>query len=98
AWIQRLDEVAGVARLPAAAAARVAAQLFFDRSAPPLDVLLESPERRQVAVRLDHLEDALSAEGADQLRLQIGLADVEAGRDPGALESPPELGLLARVA
>jgi len=42
--------------------------------------------------------DPLGAEGSDELRLEIGLADVEARLQAGSLEGPPEVGLLARIA
>jgi hypothetical protein len=96
--IEGLDEESRVPRLAAAAAAHEAAKLLFDRSAAPLDLLLKRAERREVAVLFDHLQDAFGPQGADQLRLQVRLADVENGRQAGALEGTPELRLLGRVA
>ena len=48
------------------------------RPVAPLRLLLEGPERAEVAVRLDDLLDGFRAERADQLVLEVGVADEEA--------------------
>src|SRR4029453_15800046 len=76
--IQRLDEQARVADLPAPAAAHEPAELICQRLPPPGRLLLKRAERAEVAVRLEDLLDGLCAERADQLVLQVLDTDVEA--------------------
>jgi SpoVK/Ycf46/Vps4 family AAA+-type ATPase/predicted metal-dependent enzyme (double-stranded beta helix superfamily) len=105
--LERLDEVTRVADLAPAAAAHEAAELLVERAPVPGDLPLERPERTEVAVLGDELLDAGGAEGADELVLEVGLADVEAERlhpgagqlraAAGALEGTLEVALLARV-
>src|SRR5262249_1359330 len=106
--VERLDEVARVARLAAAAAAHEPAQLLVHRPAPPLGLLLQRAEGAEIPFRLDDALDRVDPECADQLVLEVGLADVEAERlhvrarqrraEAGALEAAAEVALLAGVA
>src|SRR5918995_2409176 len=101
--LERLDEVARVADLPPAAAAHEAPELVLDRAALPLRLLLQRPERAEVAVLLDDALHVVHAERADQLALQVGDAhgepeSFEVGAEAGSLEGSTEVALLARVA
>src|SRR5204863_2295042 len=106
--VERLDEQLRVAGLPPAAASEPPAQLLFDRPSLPLRLLLQSSERPQVSLRVCDLLDGCGADGADELRLQVRLADVEPeplhlrpaerGPEAGALQRAPELEFFAGVA
>ena len=66
-------------------------------------LILEGPEASELALGLDDLLDAGSAEAADQLVLEVGVADVEAGlrevrAEARPLDGEPEVVLLAGVA
>src|SRR5436190_190948 len=78
AEVERLDEETRVAQLPSAGAAHEPPQLPLDRSRPPRGLPLERPERLEVAFRLEHRLDARRAQCANQLVLEVGLADEEA--------------------
>src|SRR5205814_819909 len=74
-------------------------QLLLDRPPTPRGLLLERAERAQLALRLDDLLHGPSAQGSNQLVLQVDDADIEA--EPlhaGPVEGAPELALLACVA
>src|SRR6266404_3502606 len=96
--VEGLDEERGVADLPASTAAHEAPQLVAHRTVAPDGLVLERPERGEIAVLGDDLLNARRAERADQLVLEVDLADEEGGRNAGALERAAELGLLAGVA
>ena len=106
--VERLDEQPRVADLAAAAAAEEAPELLLDRPAAPLGLLLQRAERAQVSLGRDNLLDGVRAERADQLVLEIGVADEEAERfevlarqrraEARVLETAAELPLLAGVA
>ena len=106
--IERLDEQARVADLPAAPAAHPAPQLLLDGPASPLGLLLESPERAKVSLRCGDLFDRGGTESANQLVLQICDAHVEAEpfhvragevrAEACPLEAAPEVMLLCGVA
>ena len=71
-------------------------------------LLLQLAQRPELTLGRDDLLDGRDAEGADQLVLEVGHADVEAERrhpgavevdaEAGALEAAREVALLARVA
>ena len=102
--VERVDEQLRVADLPARAAAEVAAQLLLERPPAPRRLLLERAERAELALRVDDPFDAVGAERADQLLLQVCTADVEPeslqiGRpEARPFERTPKLALLRRVA
>ena len=97
--IDRIDEQARVAQLAAVGAAHEAPQLSVEPLSPPRRLLLERPERAEVAFGLDDGLDEGRAERTDQLVLQVGDADVEAeplhvgagelGAEAGPLETAP---------
>lgn len=107
-WSERLDEVARVPDLAPPAAAHEAPQLLLRGPGSPRGLLLQRSERAEVSLRLGHLLDGGDAEGADQLRFQVGDADVEAepfhsdaielGAESRAFQAAAELTLLACVA
>ena len=106
-WIESLDEEARVPDLSPPAAAHEAPQLLLSRPASPCGLFLQRAEGAEVSLRLGHRFDGGDAERPDQLRLQIGDADVEAepfharaieiGAETGPLQAAAELALLARV-
>ena len=67
-------------------------ELWFDVAPALRRLLLEHPERGEAASRGEHGLDALDAERADQLTLEVGHADVRLG------EHAPEEMRLALVA
>ena len=108
AEIERLDEQARVADLPAAAAAHPTLKLLLSRPSLPGGLLLQGAERSKVSLSLGDLLHGPRAEGADQLVFQIGDAHVETqpfhlgarevDAEAGSLETTPEVALLSRVA
>jgi hypothetical protein len=106
--IQRLDEQARIADLPAVGAAHETSQLRFDSPSTPRGLLLEGAERSEVALGVDDGFDRGGAETADQLVLQIRHADVEAETfhlgprearaEARTFKSAPEDGLFACIA
>src|SRR6478609_3497820 len=106
--VERLDEQARVADLPAAARAEEAAELRLRRASALGRLLLQRAEGPQLALRVYDPLDRLEPEGADQLVLEVVDADeealpLEAGAagpraEAGALEAAPEVLLLAGVA
>src|SRR5262249_36120288 len=92
----------------AGTAAEEAPELILDRAASPLRLLLERTERRQLPAPQEHGLHSLRAERADELALEIRLADEEAEgtqvfaaagpADAGPLECTPELRDLAGIA
>src|SRR5215218_9519989 len=105
AWSKRADERTH-RRLPSLAA-EPAVKLRFRGSSPPRGLLLEGAKRSELAVSVDHLFHRVRAEGADQLVLQVGHADVEAerlhvgsgqaGPEAGSFQSPLEEAFLGGV-
>src|SRR5262245_35234280 len=75
--IESLDEQVRVPDLPPAAASQPTTQLILDRSPLPRSLLLERPERTQIAFRFGDLLHPLDTDGADQLVLQVFDADIE---------------------
>src|SRR5438034_11694602 len=65
--VERVDEQARIADLPAPAAAHEPPQLLLHRPALPRGLLLKRPERAQIALGLDHSLDRGGAVRADQL-------------------------------
>ena len=106
--VQRSDQIGRVSGLPAAAAAHPAPELVLDRLAEPGRLLLESAECLQITVRLCNAFDGCGAVSADQLVLEVSLADEETQSlhvgtgevraHAGPLEPAPEVGLLLGVA
>ena|SRR5215211_634832 len=93
AWSKRADERSH-RRLPSLAA-EPAVKLRFRGSSPPRGLVLEGSERAELPVRVDHLFHRRRTEGADQLVLEVGYADVEAERfHPGAGQAGAEAGAL----
>src|SRR5262249_12455566 len=75
AEVERLDEQARVPDLPVS---QPTVQLRFDRLVAVLDLLLERLEPRKIALLLGNLQHDNGAVGADELVLEVDLADVEA--------------------
>ena len=59
-----------------------ATELLLGGPSPPLGLFLESAERHQVALFLEHAFDGVIIEAADQLVPEVGDAHVEAGDPP----------------
>src|SRR4051794_39802811 len=103
--VERVDEQARVADLAAAAAAHEPPQLLGVGPPAPRRLPLERADGAELALCVDHRLDRRDADGADQLVLQVGVADVKAEAlhlDPceavaqaGPLEPAPEVALLA---
>ena len=106
--IECLDQQARVTNLPAATAAHEAPQLLAGRPSLPRRLLLEGAEGAKIALSVDDLFHGSSAEGADQLVLQVCDAHIEAeslhvgssevGAEAGPLEAALEVALLSGVA
>ena len=77
----RLDEEAGVRDLVAAAAGEEAAQLLDQGAVALGGLVLQAPERGELALRGHHGEDRVGAEAADQLVLEVAAADLETALD-----------------
>src|SRR5262249_21925625 len=102
--VVRLDEEARVLDL-ARSAPEEATKLGLRRTALPLRLLLEGAKRREASTAFENLLDARRAERANQLALEVRLADVEAeglhrlarelGSEPGPLERAAKTGLLS---
>ena len=107
--IERLDQQACVAELPAATASHKAPQLAFGRPPSPGRLFLQSAEGVQVAVGAEHILHLGSAQRTDQLVLQVLDTHVETqlfhvepgqlrvGAQSGALEAAPNHTLFAGV-
>src|SRR6266511_4794784 len=78
--IQRVDEQRRVVDLAAAAGAHETPKLLLRGPSLLRGLLLQGAERLQLALGVDELFDGRSAEGADQLVLQVCDAYVEAER------------------
>src|SRR3954447_6340263 len=101
--IERVDERRRVLDLAPAARAHEAPQLRLDAAGALRGLLLEGPEASELALGLDDPLDAGGSEAADQLVLEVGVADEEAGppelgAQAGPLDGEPEVALLAGVA
>src|SRR4051794_15337629 len=106
--LERVDQQARVTDFSPAAAAHETAELLAERPTAPLRLLLERPERSEIAVRRDDALHGVAPQSANQFVLEIGLADVEAERlhafacdlcaEGAALEPAAELAFLAGVA
>jgi hypothetical protein len=67
--------------------------------ASPRGLVLERAEGSEVALRLDHLQDPLGTERADELVLQVGVTDEDAELlEACSVERSPKVAFLARVA
>ena len=55
-------------------------ELRLDRTTPPLRLLLKRAKGRELPAPLEHILDTRGPERADQLALEVGVADVEAER------------------
>ncbi|HYY77083.1 MAG TPA: hypothetical protein VE644_12260, partial [Gaiellaceae bacterium] len=75
--VQRVDEQTRVSDLSPAAAAHEASKLLLVGPSLPRRLLLKGAEGGKVPLSLDDLFHGGSAEGADQLVLQVRDADVE---------------------
>ncbi len=105
--VERLDEQTRIPDLPAGAAAHEAPQLLLSGPSLPRRLLLERAEGAEITLSVDDLLDGGRAVSADQLVLEVGLADVEAqplqvgasevGAEAGALEAAPEVAFLRGV-
>ena len=69
--VQRVDEQAGVLKLPTAAGAHEAPKLSLNGPSLLRRLLLEDAERSQVTVSVEDLFHGGGTEGADQLILQV---------------------------
>jgi hypothetical protein len=99
ARLQGADEQRCVASLTAAAAAHETPELGFDGAPSPGRLVLERAEGAEVSFGLDDPLDAVGAEGANELVLEVGVADEDAGfLDPSSLEGAAESALLTGVA
>ena len=101
--IERADEHRRVLDLAPAAGAHEAPKLCLDAPGALRGLLLEGSEASKLALGFDDPLDAGGAEAADQLVLEVGVADVEAGphelgAEAGPLDGEPEVALLAGVA
>src|SRR5262249_48162629 len=95
AEVERLDEQARVPDLPVS---QPTVQLRFDRLVAVLDLLLERLEPRKIALLLGDLQHDTGAVGADELVLEVDLADVEAEPLPVRARQPrPEACTLERA-
>ena len=102
--IERIDEQRRPADLPRAATAQEASKLLLGGSPSPGRLLLHRAEGSEPSLRLDDALDRRGSEGADQLVLQIRVADVEpeclhvgareVGAEVGPLEGASEVALL----
>lgn len=90
--LECIDEKTRVSDLPPGAAAHEPAQLVLRVPSFPHRLLLERAERAKVALLLEDPLDGVDTEGADQLVLEVGVADEELAVE-GALEG----GRLAHV-
>ena len=105
--VERVDEEARVADLPAAAAAHEAPKLLLRRAAMPRRLLLQGAEGAKLSLGVDDGFHRCGAERADQLVLEICVAPVEAepfhigasevGAEAGPLETAAEVALLCGV-
>ena len=105
--LERLDEEARVADLPAAAAAHEAPQLLLCRAALPRRLLLEGAEGSELSLSFDDFFHRCRTERADQFFLEIRVADVEAQpfhlhtsqvrAETGSFEGAAEVALLCGV-
>jgi hypothetical protein len=84
--IERFDEEPRVADLVAGTSAQVPPQLDLERFVAVVRLFLQRCERQ-----VDHLSDALHAERADELALEVGVADLH------VLEVAAEDGLFVPV-
>lgn len=75
--VQRVDQESRVANVPAIGATQEAVQLAVDPPPSPRRLLLEGPERAEVALRLEHRFDGGGADGANQLVLEVCNTHVE---------------------
>jgi hypothetical protein len=108
AEIERVDEQARVLDLPAATCAHETPKLGFGGQSSPGGLVLQGAERSQLSIGIDNLFDGRGSKGADQLVLEVRVADVEAKAfrlgaaemSPQArpLEGAPEVVLLRGVA
>ncbi len=105
--VEGIDEQARVPDLPPTAAAQPTPELVVHRPTLPRGLLLQCPERSEVALSLGDLCHGRDAYGADELVLQVFDAYVEAARlhlgarqvgaEPGSLETSTEVALFSRV-
>ena len=97
--IEGFDQQAGVANLASSAAAHEPPELGLVAPALLCALLLQGAERPQLALGVDDSFHRLGTEGADELVLQVGHADVEAQPlQVGATEVRAEAGTLERSA
>jgi hypothetical protein len=108
--VERLDEQTRVADLAPSAAAHETPKLLLGGAASPCGHLLELSKAMQIVVRADDPLHARHTERADQLLLQIRVADEEpeafhvrageagAEAEAGPLQRPAEDRFLARIA
>ena len=101
--IERADEHRRVLDLAPAAGAHEAPKLCLDAPGALRGLLLERPEASELPLGFDDPLDAGRSEAADQLVLEVGVADVEAGppelgAEAGPLDGEPEVALVAGVA
>ena len=100
--IECTDKHRRVLDLAPGAGAHEAPQLRLDAPGALRGLVLEGPEAPKLALGFDDPLDAGSSEAADQLVLQIGTADVEAGprelrAEADPLDGKPEVALLGGV-
>ena len=106
--IYRIHEHRARLDLPATAGAHEPSELLGVGPAAPRGLQLERAERPQVTLRTDHFLDDRRTRGADQLVLQVGVADeetelfhvggAEVRADAGPLERASKVAHLGRIA
>src|SRR5919108_4386118 len=108
AKVKRVDEEPRVFDLPAAAGTHAAMKLLLDRASSLRGLLLERPERAELALRVEDRFDRGGTESANELVFEVPVAHVETeplhvgacevGSEACVLYSAPEFALLSRVA
>jgi len=88
---QRLRHEPGVAELVAAAAPEEAGELLLEGSPALRGLVLQAAERHELPFAVDQRHDRRDAERADELTLEIGIADVH------DIEKPLEVATLRPI-
>ena len=75
--VQRENEVAGVAQLPASARTQESAQLIDEAGVPPGSLLLERAKRSEVALLRQYRFDSVGSDRANEFVFQVAVANEE---------------------